>query len=308
MDILDDVFNTLNLQGALYFRTDFSSPWGVTVPQYSNAARFHLVLQGHCYVKISEEKVIHLTVGDLILIPRGVSHIISDVPNGKAPPLERLLTDVGYTGDGVLTVGSGDINASTQLVCGHFSFREQADHPILRALPDYLVSSATFRAKHPLMDEILRMISRRVFDDHLGSAASVTRLSEIVFIELIRSGIQQNSALSSILEACRDPKISQSLKLIHSQHSQPWTVESLASKVAMSRSRFSDRFSKLIGTGPMAYLSDWRLQKALALLDSSRMSVQQIADQTGYQSPSAFTRAFSGKFGASPSDYRRNML
>jgi AraC-like DNA-binding protein len=76
----------------------------------------------------------------------------------------------------------------------------------------------------------------------------------------------------------------------------------------MSRSRFANRFSSLMGTGPMTYLSDWRLQKALALLDSSQMSVQQIADKSGYQSPSAFTRAFSGKFGASPTDYRRQAL
>jgi transcriptional regulator GlxA family with amidase domain len=63
-----------------------------------------------------------------------------------------------------------------------------------------------------------------------------------------------------------------------------------------------------MGTGPMAYLSNWRLQKALALLDTSQLSVQQIADKSGYQSPSAFARAFSGKFGASPSDYRRQTL
>jgi transcriptional regulator GlxA family with amidase domain len=152
------------------------------------------------------------------------------------------------------------------------------------------------------------MITRRVYDEQLGAAASVTRLSEIVFIELIRSCIGQQSELTNILEAFHDPQISQSLSLIHADHAQPWTVESLASKVAMSRSRFANRFSSLMGTGPMAYLSNWRLQKALALLDTSQLSVQQIADKSGYQSPSAFARAFSGKFGASPSDYRRQTL
>ncbi len=307
MDILDDIFNTLNLKGALYFRTDFSPPWGVTVPEFANAARFHLVIQGKCHVQIAGGAALELNAGDLILIPRGVSHILSDAPCLAAPPLETVLTDAGYKGDGVLAVGTGNPNATAQLVCGHFSFRNEADHPILKALPDYLVTSTAIRAQQPLLDEVLRMISRRVFTDQLGSAASVTRLSEIVFIELVRSGIGENSALTSILEAFRDPKISLSLKLIHAEHSQPWTVESLASKVAMSRSRFANRFRELMGTGPMAYLSDWRLQKALALLDSSCMSVQQIADSSGYQSPSAFTRAFSSKFGSSPSDYRRNL-
>ena len=308
MDLLDDIFNTLNLKGALYFRTNFTAPWGTTVPEYENAARFHLVIQGRCYVQVAKQTTIELNAGDLILIPRGVSHILSHSACDSAPPLEQVLTDVGYTGDGVLTVGDGDLNSTTQMVCGHFSFRSQAEHPILEALPEYLVTSTAMRAQYPLLDEILRMITRRVYDEQLGAAASVTRLSEIVFIELIRSCIGQQSELTNILEAFHDPQISQSLSLIHADHAQPWTVESLASKVAMSRSRFANRFSALMGTGPMAYLSNWRLQKALALLDTSQLSVQQIADKSGYQSPSAFARAFSGKFGASPSDYRRQTL
>ena len=75
----------------------------------------------------------------------------------------------------------------------------------------------------------------------------------------------------------------------------------------MSRSRFAERFSDLMGTGPMAYLADWRLQKALSLLDDSRCSVQQVALRTGYRSPAAFTRAFAGKFGVPPTEYRRSL-
>ena len=75
----------------------------------------------------------------------------------------------------------------------------------------------------------------------------------------------------------------------------------------MSRSRFADRFSALMTFGPMAYLSDWRLQKALSLLDATRISVQQVALQTGYRSPAAFTRAFAGKFGMPPTEYRRGL-
>ena len=73
----------------------------------------------------------------------------------------------------------------------------------------------------------------------------------------------------------------------------------------MSRSRFAERFSQVMGLGPMSYLADWRLQKALALLDSSHVSVQQVAHAAGYQSPAAFSRAFSSKFGVAPSAYRR---
>ena len=305
MDILNDILDTLDLKGALYFRTDFSSPWSVTVPVLEQAARFHLVVQGHCTVSLPTENVVTLGPGDLILIPKGQTHIISDSPVDDAPPLERVLESVGYNGEGVLAVGEGDTNATTQLICGHFTFRKGADHPILTALPDHLLTTASMRARNPWLDTILRLISQQMFSGDIGSDASVRRLSEVMFIELLRMGIEERSDADSFLKGFQDPQVSQALELMHKQPTSPWTVQSLAKEVGMSRSRFADRFGELIGQGPMSYLSDWRLQKALSLLDKQGSSVQQVAEQTGYQSPAAFTRAFSGKFGLAPTKYRQ---
>lgn len=305
MDVLNDILDTLKLSGALYFRTDFSPPWAITVPNLAQAARFHLVVQGNCHVKFSNDASVLLGPGDLVLIPRGRSHILADNPERPATELESVLTENKYDGQGVLVVGDGDPNASTQMVCGHLSFRFGADHPILRALPEYLLTTSSLRAREPLLDEMLRLLARRVFSETLGSMAAVTRLSEIVFIELLKVGIHQSAELHAILLAFNDRQIGRALQLMHSEFSHTWTVESLASKVAMSRSRFAERFSELIGMSPMAYLSEWRLQKALSLLDDSRCSIQQVAMQTGYQSPAAFTRAFSSKFGSPPTEYRK---
>ncbi|MGD8325971.1 MAG: AraC family transcriptional regulator [Sphingomonadales bacterium] len=305
MDILNDILDTLDLKGALYFRTDFSGPWAVTVPRLEQAARFHLVVQGHCRVEMESGNAVDLGPGDIVLIPKGRSHILADEAGRKAPQLETVLQDVGYDGEGVLVVGEKDIAASTQMVCGHFNFRSGADHPILRALPEYVLTTASTRAREPWLDEMLRLVTRRVFAEELGSAAAITRLSEIVFIELLRVGINQSNELRAVIEGFRDQQIGRALGLIHARPAEPWTVEKLAAAVGMSRSRFAERFSELVGTGPMAYLSDWRLQKALSLLGMSHVSIQQVAIQTGYQSPAAFSRAFSGKFGVPPTEYRR---
>lgn len=306
MDVLDDILDTLNLKGILYFRTDFTPPWAVTVPDLGQAARFHLVVQGGCHVDFASGDSVDLGPGDIVLIPRGRSHVLADRPGRDAPPLERVLESAGFEGHGVFVVGDSDPRASTQMICGHFSFRGGADHPLLRALPEYLVTTTAARARRPWLDEILRLVAQRVFSDEMGSNTAVTRLSEIVFIELLRNGIDQSEDLKSLLEAFGDRQIGRALELIHEQPAHPWTVETLAARVAMSRSRFAERFKDLVGTGPMAYLLDWRLQKALSLLDGSRASVKQVASQTGYQSPAAFSRAFSGRFGLTPSEYRRN--
>jgi transcriptional regulator GlxA family with amidase domain len=63
-----------------------------------------------------------------------------------------------------------------------------------------------------------------------------------------------------------------------------------------------------MGVGPIAYLADWRLQRALLLLAQPRINVREVAANVGYQSAAAFTRAFTQKFGASPSNYRTRIV
>ncbi|MGB3176794.1 MAG: AraC family transcriptional regulator [Albidovulum sp.] len=305
MDILDDILDTLGLRGALYFRTDFSAPWAVTVPEFGAAARFHLVMQGQLNVTTACGTELTMGPGDLVMIPRGWSHVLADAPGRAAQLLDNVLKETGYDGQGVLRIGTGDDSASTQLLCGHFTFRDRADHPILRALPDHILITAAMRLREPLLDEMLRLAARRAFSDRLGSTAAITRLSEIVFIETLRAGIGQSPELMARINGFRDRQIGRALELIHLSPDKSWTVESLATEVAMSRSRFAERFRDLMGTGPMSYLSDWRLQKSLAMLERSQSNIQEIAGLAGYASPAAFTRAFAGKFGIAPSEYRR---
>jgi AraC family transcriptional regulator, activator of mtrCDE len=308
LDVLNDILDTLNLKGVLYFRTDFSPPWAVSVPEFEQAARFHLVVQGSCHVIFPSGRAVHLAAGDLILIPAGKSHVLADTAVADAPPLEATLKRVGYTGNGVFVLGEGDAAASTQMICGHFTFRENADHPLLRALPEYILTTSSARARGPWLDEMLRLLTTQMFTEEIGSVAAVTRLSEIVFIELLRIGIAHSEALRTVMEAFRDKHISRALQLVHSRPEEPWTVESLAREIGMSRSRFAERFSQLMRLGPMTYLTDWRLQRALSLLEKNSITVQQVAAQIGYQSPAAFTRAFTEKFGISPIKYRHKSI
>lgn len=306
MDLIDDILSTLNLKGAIYFRTDFSGPWGVTVPEHKGAARFHLVIQGLCRVRLAAGDEARLGPGDLILVPGGASHVLAGAAGAAAPPLETVLAEAGYAGEGVLILGAGDENAATQMVCGHFTFRNGADHPLLRALPASIVVTAAERAREPVLDETLRLITRRIFETRPGSMASVVKLSEAAFIELIRASVARRGDLAAVMAAFEDRQIARALKCIHERANAAWTVESLAREAGMSRSRFAERFRALLGAAPMAYLGEWRLQKALAMLDDTRASVQTIAVEAGYQSPAAFTRAFAGRFGVPPTEYRRS--
>ncbi len=303
MDFVSDIFETLKLQGLLYFRTDFTGPWGVTVPDLEQAARFHFVLAGKCYVRVGES-LIELNTGDLVLIPGGASHALSDSAKHSCPQLEKVLSDANYDGSGVLKLGNSDNVAATRMLCGHYTFRPGASHPVLDALPDCLHINSIQRATHPILDDVLRLQARCMAKNPAGADAAMIRLAEIVFAEAVQAGAEQSPELRNILQAFKDEKVSRALKLMHSDPGRNWSVDSLASQVAMSRSRFADRFSLMMGIGPMAYLADWRLQRGMQQLQSSRLSVQEIALSSGYKSASAFTRAFTDKSGMTPSQYR----
>ena len=304
MDIIDDIFSTLKLRGALYFRTEFSGRWAATVPAFENAARFHLLVQGRCCITFTDGTAIDMGPGDLVMVPAGASHIISDCKTDDAPVLEKVLEQSGYTGDGLWVMNNEVAGSTTKLVCGHFSFRRGADHPLLRAMPSFIYMAATERARAPLLDEVLRLIPRRIFDEELGSRAAVTRMSEIVYIELLRSGVDSAPAIGLMVDGMRDSQIGAALVLMHQQPESDWTVAALAEAVGMSRSRFAEKFSDHMNEGPMNYLSNWRLQKALVLLEERSLSIKDISRRVGYKSHAAFTRAFAARFGHSPSTFR----
>lgn len=307
-DVLSDIFDTIRLRATLYFRTDYSPPWAITVPAHEKAARFHLVVQGRCHVALASGRAVDLNPGDVILIPHGRQHSLADTAGRLPAPLETVVRDSGYDGRGVFVVGRGDPTASTQMICGHFGFTAAADHPLLRSLPEVIVLTSADRARHALLDETLRLVTRRVFTDGLGSAAAISRLSEVFFIEAVRASIEQYPEMARILDAMTDAQIGRGLQLMHNDPARAWTVASLAAEVGMSRSRFADRFAELMGEGPMAYLTEWRLQKALARLGGPEVRIKELAREAGYQSPAAFTRAFAQRFGMPPSDYRSDEI
>lgn len=305
MDLLSDILDTIALRGQIYFRTNFTGPWSVAVPHYRRAIRFHYVIQGICHVSTDAGQELTLRQGDIALIPSGAAHILSDQVGRIAAPLETVLQDAGFTGEGALCLGGGDDSHATQMICGHFVFAEGSDHPLLRAMPQHLHITTGMRARNLWLDEALRLMARQMMNDSQGAAAAVRRMSEVIFIEAVRCCAEQSKELERILLALRDAKISRALAAIHQMPANPWTVEKMAAVAAMSRSRFADRFQELTGMAPLAYLTEWRMQRARRMLASTSANIQEVAGAVGYQSAAAFTRAFAAMYGEPPTDFRR---
>lgn len=305
-DVLSDILDTVNLKATLYFRAEFHPPFRIAVPPFKLAARFHLVVQGQCHISLDGGTTVVATPGDLVLVPHGNAHLLASGQQGAVKTLENVLDEWGPAGPGPFVVGNGPDNQSCKMICGHFNFADGSDHPVLRAVPDILHISATSRATQPMLDDVLRLIVRRAWADDAGAASSIARLSEVLFIEVIRAGLSRLDRQHEIMTAIRDPQIGRALSLVHADLAKPWTVETLAGAVGMSRSRFAGRFRELVGSGPMAYLAEWRLQRALHLLGSRKYSVKAAASLVGFRSAAAFSRAFAERFGRTPRQQRLN--
>lgn len=138
-----------------------------------------------------------------------------------------------------------------------------------------------------------------------GSRAIAERLSEILFIQVIRLYAAHAPGQIGFLAALNDAQMSRVLQEVHSRFAHKWTLEEMARTAGKSRSTFAERFTALIGMPPVQYLTNVRMLQACLALDTGRLSLAQIAEEIGYQSETAFITAFKRCFGHTPNAYRR---
>ena len=304
MDILTDTLDTLHFKGSLYFRTELTSPWSIFVPAKPNVARFHIVIRGQGWLRVEGSgEALPIANGDLVVIPHGAAHIILDDLQTPSRPLDQVLAEVGYTGDGPLIYG-GD-GAGSCLVCGEFSFSDDTLHPLLTNLPSILHIPGSESFNKTWLDSALGFIAHEALVGKTGSAAIINRLSEIIFIQVIRSFAEATDENIPFVAALSDPQISKVLGRIHSQPATNLSVEQLGHFVGMSRSAFSKRFTALVGMTPHQYLTLIRMQNAAYLLKTTKDSIALVSESIGYQSEAAFSTAFKRHFGIRPGEYRQ---
>ena len=151
------------------------------------------------------------------------------------------------------------------------------------------------------MQSTLRLIAAEAASLRPGGEAVLTRLSDILVIQILRDCIEHDPAAQrGWLGALRDRQIGRAISLIHRDPARDWTVASLASELAMSRSAFAARFTELVEEPAMRYVTRWRMQVARSWLAEDGVTVGEVAGRLGYQSEAAFSRAFKRMIGVSP--------
>jgi len=303
-DILADLLKSIHLHSTLYCRATMGEPWGLGVSR-REVASFHIVTGGTCWLTVEGiDQAVLLTQGDLVILPHGHAHTLTDHPNTPVTRLEDLVPRKPGEKGGIFSRGGQ--GAVTALVCGGLQLEDHTTNPLFSILPPFLHISSQHEQSISWLPTIVQLVKAEASVYQPAAEAIITRLSEILFIQAVRAYMSSASeGNAGWFRALKDPQIGQALALIQRQPDEAWTVESLASRVSLSRSAFSAKFKQLVGEPPMQYLTRVRLTKAAALLRTQPATLVEVALSIGYDSEVAFSKAFKRYLGVAPGAYRQ---
>ncbi len=344
MDPLSDVLRSVRLTGGIVFSARLSAPWAFRSPppdvlapalgiRADCIALFHILIEGHCWLQMGDAPALSIDDGTAIVLPHGDAHVLASRPGLEPRPLDLLLRQCGED-DPLPRVSHGRGGPVSRFLCGYFVC-DQRFNPLVGALP-VLIAACPRRglfvtepatsaleptlgpAEAPFTETVeeggrrdarlemaLRYTIEEVEAERAGAPALLSRLTEILYLELIREYARRLPAgRTGWLAGVEDPEVGRALRLMHAEPQRKWTVAELARGVNLSRSALGQRFTEVMGAPPMHYLAGWRVQLSKDLLRQPALSVAQVASRVGYESEVAFHRAFKRHVGQTPAAWR----
>jgi AraC-like DNA-binding protein len=334
MDLLSDVLRVVRLTGGIFFTARLFSTWSFRSPPARELARslglraecvslFHILAAGHCWIELEGVEPVEAEAGTIIMLPHAHPHVLTSRPGLEPVPLGPLLERI--SSERILQVEHGQGEETGRFVCGYLGC-DQRFNPLIGALPTLLLVSPRRglvavegpgerpRELEPApedgwMEAMLHHTVQEAEAARPGSRAMLARLSELLFLTVLRQYVRRLSAdESGWLGAVRNPEVGHALRLLHEEPQRSWTVEELAHAVRLSRSALGQRFTEMVGESPMRYLAGWRMQLAQRLLGRTDLSVEQVAARVGYGSGVAFHRAFKRHVGETPAAWRAHSV
>jgi AraC-like DNA-binding protein len=317
MDALSDVLRIVRLRGGVFLEAEFTAPWcissrirpgdlGSVLDDADHVVLYHYVAEGRVTAQLPGRPAMDFDAGEVLILPNNDEHKMGSSLALPATPHNTIPVKVRPE-DGLMIVRHGGGGEKTRIVCGYLSCDKLDGNPLAAALPPMLRFDTRRGSSAAWMRSSLEFVAAEIAERRAGSETILAKLSELMFVEALRRHVDSlPPEQTGWLAGLKDPYVSRALALLHGQVSRQWSVEDLAREVALSRSALADRFTRLIGEPPMRYLARWRIQLAAHQLRHTDTPLVRIAEGIGYESETAFNRAFKRSFGAPPATWRRN--
>ena len=298
MDPLSDVLSLLKPQSYSSGGFEVANEMSVQWPKHAGIKCYAMV-SGQCWLSVEGvADPVLLTAGDCFLLPRGLPF--------------RLTTDLALQPVDFQTFlaafKSGAMARPTDggryLVGGHFLLTGSHAETLLKSLPP--IVHIRKESDKTAMRWSLERMKEELRDPQPGGSLIAQQLAYMMLVQALRLHLADEArGGKGWLFALADKQMSGAIACMHNEPGRAWTLQELAERVGMSRSIFALKFKKTVGATPMEYLTRWRMLLAGERLKSSGDSICTIAASLGYDSESAFGKAFRRVMGSSPRQYSR---
>src|SRR5690242_4817930 len=261
LDPLSDVLRVVRLDGAFFYPVEAAGSWSVesaaatelkpgVLPSAEHLISYHILASGSCYAWLLGEEPVQAFAGDVIVFPHGDANVMSSA-FGPSPGITTSSPD-RYPH----TVVIGDGGApTTSFVCGFLGCDRRPFNPLLTSLPRLLLMR---QMSSGWLDGFTRRLREESQLGHPGADGVLTRLAELMFIEVLRRYLADlPPGQIGWLAGLRDELVGQALRLLHARPAYPWTLEQLAREANSSRTNLAKRFTELLDQPPMQYLAQW---------------------------------------------------
>jgi AraC-like DNA-binding protein len=301
MDLLSDLFRQAGLRRRLLDLRHIGAASALQFP-CDRSVGLHVVLQGVVYLHApSLPEPLRLEVGDIAVMARGCHHSLCSSANLKhAKPVPFAQS---WPGGSAKPAGSKVHNT---VISGAYQFWHTPLHPFFQEMPDWFVLRAADHTDSPALAHSLALLQQEMSQQALGSESVVYGLLDVIFVLLMRAIVQrQGQERPCWAQSIQDPQVQKAVQALHEDCARQWTLEALARHAGLSRTSLSERFRKTMDNTPLNYLRTVRMQKAMGALGESQRSLEQIAQEVGYQDAFSFSKVFKRTVGVAPRDFRR---
>jgi AraC-like DNA-binding protein len=261
----------------------------------------YAMLAGRCWLVVEGvPDPVLLRAGDCFLLPRGLPfRLTTDLT--LEPVHYTLAWDRLRKSQSASEIPEG----ARYMAGGFFAFTGGHAEMILQSLPP--IVHIRRESDKAAMRWSLERMREELSEPRPGGSLIAQQLAYMMLIQALRLHLADTAgAGSGWLSALSDKHMSIAIASMHNDPGLPWTLQSLAERVGMSRSVFALRFRETVGATPMEYLTRWRMLLAAERLKNSSDGLSGIAQSLGYESESAFGKAFRRVMGCSPRKYIRD--
>ncbi len=296
-ELINDILETLRFHGTVFFNSELSQPWGMTLSK-SNSIRFHISVSGQFFLGNFCSEPISVKDQDVVMITQAESHWVADNP-GRELVESDLASEMCQLGAPLFQQGK----TTHHVICGLISFEHFTQHPFLASLPPVIHLEKVKDNQSVWM--LIKLINQIMQESLYPKTGIIDRLAEVLFLQLLANYLQHTERPQGFIAGMQDHRLQQALLLIHRHPEKPWTVNELGKMVGLSRATLIRYFQKHVGLSPMAYITYWRLSKANNAIRNSNETVEQIAEKVGFSSSQSLSKAFKRQYGKSPSEVRK---